>query len=104
MESYAKESIMMDMRAENVFSTNPYGFINGWSTTIQLFSYLNKCIDSLVAGGVEDTVYVHFAKKFNNVSHHRLPDKLKSYNFNKKILKWIKAFLSNRHQRSKLTG
>ena len=87
MEPYAKESIMMDMRAENVFPTNPYGFINGWSTTIQLFSYLNKCIDSLVAGGVEDTVYVHFAKKFINVPHHRLPEKLKSYNFNKKILR-----------------
>ena len=42
--------------------------------------------------------YINFAKAFDSVPHAELLSKLKSYGINRKILEWIKAFLSNRRQ------
>ena len=63
-----------------------------------MLSYLDKCIDTIVSGGVVDTIYFKFAKAFDSVPHERLLGKLKSYGINGKVLEWIKAFLSNRRQ------
>ena len=89
---------MTHMRAENLLSSKQYGFINGRSTTTQLLSYLDRCIDTNVSGGFVDTIYFDIAKAFNSVPHKRLLGKLKFYGINGKGLGWIKAFLSNRHQ------
>ena len=75
-----------------------YGFINGRSTKIQLLSYLDKWIDTLVSEGVVDTIYFEFAKAFDSVPHERLLGKLKSYGISGKVLECIKAFLSIRCQ------
>ena len=56
MESFVKDTIMTHMRAENLLSSKQYDFINGRSTTTQLLFYLNKCIDTIVSGGVADTI------------------------------------------------
>ena len=79
MESFDKDSIMTHMRAENLLSSKQYGFIDGRSTATQLLSYLDKCIDTIVSGGVADTIYFDFAKAFDSVPHERLLRKLKSY-------------------------
>ena len=89
MEYFVKDSIMTHMRAENLLSSKQYGFINGRSTTIQLLSYLDKCIDTIVSGGIVDTIYFDFAKAFDSVPHERLLGKLKSYGINGKVLEWI---------------
>ena len=78
MESFDKDSIMTPMRAENLLSSKQYGFLNGRSTTIQLLSYLDKYIDTIVYGGVVDTICFNFAKAFDSVPHERLLGKLKS--------------------------
>ena len=92
------------MRAENLLSLKQYGFINGRSTTTQLLSYLDKCIDAIVSGGVLDTIYFDFTKAFDGNPHERLLSKLKSYGINGKVLEWIKAFLSNRRQIVNVNG
>ena len=97
-ESFVKDSIMTHMRAENLLSSKQYGFVNGRSTTTQMLSYLDKCIDTLVSGGVVHTTYFDFAKAFDSVPHKGLLRKLKSYGINGKILEWIKAFLSNHRE------
>ena len=104
MEYFVKDSIMTHMRAENLLSSKQYGFINGRSTTTQLLSYLDKCIDTIVSGGIVDTIYFDFAKAFDSVPHERLLGKLKSYGINGKVLEWLKAFLSNRCQIVNVNG
>ena len=104
MESFAKDSIMTHMRAENFLSSKQYGFINGRSTTTQFLSYLDKCIDTIVSEGVVDTIYFDFAKAFDSVPHKKLLGKLKSHGINGKVLQWIKAFLSNRRQIVNVNG
>ena len=65
MEYFVKDSIMTHLRAE--IPSKQYGFINGRSTTTQLLSYLDKCIDTIVSGWVADSIYFEFAKSFNSV-------------------------------------
>ena len=88
MESFVKDSIMTHMRAENLLSSKQCGVINGRSITTQLLSYLDKGIDTIVSGGVVDTIYFDFAKAFGSAPHERLLGKLKSYGF--KVLEWLK--------------
>ena len=71
---------------------------------MQLLSYFDKCIDTIVPGGVVDTMYFDFAKVFDSVPHKRLLGKLKLYGINGKILEWIKAFLSNCRQIVNVNG
>ena len=78
MEYFVKDSIMTHLRAENLLPSKQYGFINGRSTMTQLLSYLDKCIDTIVSGGVVDTIYFEIAKAVDSVHHERLLDKLKS--------------------------
>ena len=70
----------------NLFSSKQYGFINGRSTMTQLLSYLDKSIDTIVSGGVVDTIYFNFAKAFDRVPHESLLGNLKSYGINGKVL------------------
>ena len=45
------------MRDENLLSSKQYGFITGRSIITPLLSHLDKCIDTIVSGGVVDTIY-----------------------------------------------
>ena len=60
--------------------------------------------DTIVSGGVVDTIYFDFTKAFDSVPLGRLLGKLKSYGINGKVLEWIKAFLSNRLQIINVNG
>ena len=104
MESFVKDSTMTNIRVKNLLSSKQYFFINGRSTTTQLLSYLNKCTDTIVSGGVVDTIYFEFAKILDGVPHKRLFGKLKLYGISGKVLEWIKAFSSNHRQILNVNG
>ena len=59
------------MRSKTFLSTDQYGSINGIPTTKKLSSYIDNCIDSTVAGGEVDTIYLDFVmtsqKKFYTI-------------------------------------
>ena len=69
-----------------------------------MLSYLDKCIDKIVSGGFVDTIYFDFVKAFDGVPGERLLGKPKSHGISGKVLEWIKAFLSNRHQIVNVNG
>ena len=104
MEYFVKEAVMNYIIEEKVLSSKQYGFISGRSRTTQLLRYLDKCIETIVDGGVIDDIYLDFAKAFDTVPHRRLIVKLESYGINGNILNWIKAFLSRRSQVVKVNG
>ena len=95
MESFVKDSIIIHIRAENLLLLKQHGFLNGRSIATQILSYLDRCIDTIVSGGVVDKIYFNFAKAFDSVPKARLLGKLKSYGINGKVLDRIKAFLSH---------
>ena len=104
METFIKRAIMAHLLDLNLLSSKQYGFISGRSTTTQLLSYLDKCIELIVNGGVVDTIYLDFAKAFDSVPHRRLMKKMESYGIQGDIKKWIESFLSGRTQIVKVNG
>ena len=99
-----KDEVMKHLKSENLLSCKQYGFISGRSTTTQLLSYLDKCIETIVTGGVVDTIYFDFAKAFDTVPHPRLLGKLSCYGISGNIINWIKAFLLGRSQVVRVNG
>ena len=53
---------MSHIEEQELLSKKQYGFISRRSTTIQLLNYLDQCIQTIVVGGVVDTIYLDFAK------------------------------------------
>ena len=104
MESIIKEAVMSYVLSNKLLSPKQYGFISGRSTVTQLLRYLDKCVETMVKGGVTDTIYLDFAKAFDTVPHARLIGKLKAYGIDGAILAWIKAFLTGRTQVVKVNG
>ena len=104
MESIIKEAVMSHVLSNKLLSSKQYGFISGRSTVTQLLRYLDKCVETMVKGGVTDTIYLDFAKAFDTVPHERLLGKLKAYGIDGAILTWIKAFLTGRTQVVKVNG
>ena len=90
--------------SQKLLSTKQYGFINGRSTTTQLLSYINKCVNVVANKSVLDVIYFDFSKAFDTVPHRRLITKLKAYGIHGKILQWIEDFLKDRTQIVKVNG
>ena len=83
---------------EMKLSTKQYSFISGRSTNIQLLSYLDKCVKTIVDGGIVDTIYLYFAKTFGTVPHLRLIGKLNAYDIKRNSLNYISELLRERTQ------
>ena len=104
MESFIKKRVVAHLTSNNLLSSKQFGFISGRSTVTQLLRYLDKCIDTIVNGGVVDTIYLDFQKAFDTIPHRRLMGKLQSYGVKGRILTWIKSFLTGRTQVVKING
>ena len=98
METFVKRKLLTHLVNQNLLSMKQHGFISGRSTTTQLLKYLDKCVETIVDGGVVDSIYMDFAKAFDTVPHRRLMVKLRSYGIKGKILNWISSFISKRTQ------
>ena len=98
MESIIKDTVLCHLTENQLLTKSQFGFIPGRSATIQLLSYLDNSINSIVNGKVTDTIYFDFAKAFDTVPHRRLLKKLARYGIGGNVLKWINAFLHDRSQ------
>ena len=67
MESLIKEAVMNHILSNKLLPPKQYGFISGKSSITQLLRYLGSCVETIVIGGVTDTIYLDFAKAFDTV-------------------------------------
>ena len=104
MECFVRERVTKHLLEKKLLSIKQYGFISGRSTTVQLLSYLDKCVKTIVDGGVVDTIYLDFVKVFHTVPHRRLIGKLNAYGIKGNRLNWISEFLCDRTQVVRVNG
>ena len=104
MESFVRDTVVTHFLKKSLLTTKQYGFISGRSTTTQLLNYLDKCVKTIVDGGVVDAIYLDFSKAFDTVPHRRLIGKLEAYGIKGNILKWIRDFLDGRIQQIMVNG
>ena len=76
MECFVRERVMKHLLEKKLLSTKQYWFISVRSATVQLLSYLDKCVKTIVDGGVVDTIYLD----------RRLIGKLNAYGIKGNIL------------------
>ena len=104
LESFIRYSIMDYFAENNFFNNKQYGFRKKRSTQLQLLAVLDEWTRTLQEGGQVDAIYTDFEKAFDKVPHARMIQKLRSYNINEEIIKWIQNFLTKRKQRVKVGG
>ena len=70
---------MKHMRNNNLFSEKQFGFLDGFSTVLQLLVVLDKWTTITDEGGSIHCIYYNFKKAFDKVPHQRLLKKVESY-------------------------
>ena len=88
----------------NIFVDNQHGFRARRSTETQLLITIDSLAKNMCCGGQTDVLVLDFCKAFDKVDHRRLIYKLEWYGIGGNTLRWIKSFLSNRHQRAVVDG
>ena len=102
LESIIRDSVIVHMTKNKLFSPKQFGFLSGRSTTLQLLHVLNIWTEILDQGGELDVIYCDFMKAFDKVPHKRLVYKIDKYGLKGNVLGWIENFLSNRTQEVKV--
>ena len=62
LEYVVREAVLDHMCCNNLLSKKQFGFSGGCSTTLQLLTILDECVNTLAMGDTFDTVYLDFSK------------------------------------------
>ena len=87
---------------EKLFSQHLCGFRRKYSTQhalLRMLSHWHQCLDK---SGVVGTILMDLSKAFDTLDHNLLLAKLFAYGVDKKSLRLLKCYLSNRYQRTKV--
>ena len=104
LEKLVRNQIAEYMQSKKLFSHLQFGFLKGWSTSLQLLNIMNDWTSSIENGTFNDCIYLDYQKAFDTVPHNRLISKLYVYNLDAKIIKWIKYYLSEKKQFVEING
>jgi len=104
LETFVRDHLMEHFLNNKFFTNRQFGFLKGRSTVTQLLNILDNWTLKLEQGGKIDVIYTDFEKAFDKVPHKRLLSKLRSYQVDENIIKWIEAFLICRKQRVAING
>ena len=78
MESIIRDQVMKHMKIHDLFSKKQFGFLDGWSTLLQLLVVLHKWTQIIDEGGSIDCIYCDSKKALDKVPHQRLLKKVES--------------------------
>ena len=98
LESFVRDSIQEHMESLNLYTDCQHGFRTGRSCVSQLLEVFNDFSKFSDSNDPFDVIYLDFAKAFDTVPHERLLRKMSAYGIGGNILKWTRAFLSDRTQ------
>ena len=87
---------------EKYLSNSLCGYRKGYSAQHALISMLEKWKISLDKGGYAGGILMDLSKAFDTLDHDLLIAKLDAYGFDKKALRLVKSYLSDRWQRVKI--
>ena len=98
MEKLITDRLLTYLQTNHLLSDHQHGFLPSRSTTTQLLSCVNDWTSLKASNRPCYVVYLDFKKAFDSVDHSKLTQKLEAYGIQGPLLKWIKAYLSNRTQ------
>ena len=102
MERIIVAQMLVYLRRHGVINRQQHGFLAGRSTTTNLLTTLNDWTLALNNRMDVDVAYIDFSKAFDTVSHNKLMTKLAACGIKGELLKWIRSFLSDRTQQTRI--
>jgi len=94
--------IVSHFERENLFSPNQHGFLKKRSTITCLIECLSDWTQCFEEKYSIDVLYIDISKAFDSISHKKLLQQLENFGIRGLLLKWIEAWLVNRHQAVKV--
>lgn len=79
-------------------SNAQHGYFKGRSTTINLLEFVNYSLNAMDKGNHIEALYTDFSKAFDRLDIPMLIFKLDKMGIEKKLLNWIKSYLTDRQQ------
>ena len=98
MERVVVRELLSYLSLHNLISKNQHGFLKRLSTCTNLLECMNDWTILIEDGSQVAVAYVDFARAFDSVTHTKLITKLESYGISDILLEWVKFYLSNRKQ------
>ena len=98
MERIIACEVLAYARKNKLLSKSQHGFLSRRSTATNLLECLNDWTVSIKHKFSSDIIYIDYAKAFDSVCHNKLICKLSALGIRGSLLDWIKSFLSDRRQ------
>ena len=86
------------LEMNDLICNRQHGFRAGWSCLTQLLHHFDDALESITNNSDFDSIYLDYAKVFDNVDHKLHLKKLQIYGVHSRIIRWIESFLQNRKQ------
>ena len=103
-ERVIRNRIVVYLESNALLSSNQHGFRKRRSCLTQLLRHYDEILQNMNAGYETDVIYLDYAKDFDKVDHKLILQKLKAYGITGRLYKWIRSFLSHRHQTVVIDG
>ena len=78
------------------------GYRKGYSTQYALLGFIEKWKQMLDNQGYDGAILMDLSKAFDTINHELLLAKLYAYGFDKKALRLLRSYLTERWQRTKI--
>jgi hypothetical protein len=104
LERLLSDHLYSSLNKRNFFSKYQFGFRPGYSCESLLLRFWQYICHSADLGLSVDAIFLDFAKAFDKVPHDILLADLKRIGIDRRLIMWIKSFLSNRTQRVSING
>ena len=102
IEFFVNQQLTNYIENNGILSQHQYGFRKNYSTTflmLDLFDKIYMAKNNSLKPGI---IFLDIKKAFDTVKHNILLEKLKHYGIGGTVLKWLKSFLDNRWQQTKI--
>ena len=102
LERFVHTQLLRHLNRYNILTDFQNGFRKNHSTIDTIFKYTTDLQLNKNNNLHTIALYIDFKKAFDTVNHELLTDKLKDMKIENKVLKWIKSYLLNRSQSTRI--
>ena len=102
LERFVHTQLLRHLNRNNILTDFQNGFRKNHSTIDTIFKYTTDLQLNKNNNLHTIALYIDFKKAFDTVNHKLLTDKLKDMKIEKKVLKWINSYLTNRRQSTRI--